>query len=80
MFLATALIGCAKFPFSRKLNIGPVGENTVSLMGDVQAVMTTKKPFSIKPYRYGQNIEELYPMLTGTANGAAGKVTKLAGC
>ena len=57
VFLVTSLGGCAKFQSSRKLDIGPFGENAMTLMGDVQAVMTMKRPFYIKPYLYGQNIE-----------------------
>lgn len=57
LFLAASFGGCAKFQSSRKMDIGPFGENAMSLMGDVQSVMTMKRPFFTKPYMYGQNIE-----------------------
>jgi len=73
LVLVTMLGGCAKFQSSRKLDIGPFGENAVSLMGDIQSVMTVKRPFYIKPYLQGQNIvdyrktwDSLQKVLRGT--------------
>ena len=52
------LTGCARFSASKKMDMGPFGENTTAMVNDIKQGFVFKKPILIKPYMYGAALEK----------------------
>jgi hypothetical protein len=50
--------GCAKLVWTKRLDMGPFGENTTTMVNDIQLGLLNKKPLYIKPYLTGPDVVE----------------------
>ena len=50
--------GCAALVRTKRLDMGPFGENTTTMVNDIQLGLLSKKPLYIKPYLQGPDVVE----------------------
>jgi hypothetical protein len=50
--------GCATLVRTKRLDMGPFGENTTTMVNDIQLGLLNKKPLYLKPYLQGSDVVE----------------------
>jgi len=48
--------GCAALVKTKRLDMGPFGENTTTMVNDIQLGLLNKKPLYLKPYLQGPDV------------------------
>ena len=55
---AMILAGCSGFRASRRLDMGPFGENTAVMVNDIKQGLIIKRPILTKPYLQGETLDQ----------------------